>query len=488
MQCKLRKYPHLLFPSSGCFQNREDVIIIRKKKMVDLYIKNARVVTESETFSGGVVIDGEKIEQVLKEDAVIEATQVIDLGGKVLLPGLVDDHVHFNEPGREDWEGYRTGSMASAAGGITTVLEMPLNATPPTINRELLDRKRQVVQSESVVDYGNWGGLVDNNLADLPGLHEGGVIGFKAFMSNSGVDFERVDDDVLYAGLKLSGELGNLVGTHAENEYVTSYLGNLLRDSGRNDRAAWYESRPPASELEAIQRACYWAGVANGNLHIVHITIPDGIRAVADAKDRGIKVTSETCPHYLVFDHEDYEEIGPAAKCAPPIRSRQTVEEMWNLVLEGKVETIASDHSPCLWEDKVPGMHNIWKAWGGISGVQTMLPAILTEGVHKRGMRLQDVARMMAANPARIFGLYPQKGALEPGSDADFAVIDLEAEWTLSSEDLWYKNKHSAYIGHTFTGRVEQTFLRGKPIYQNGKIVVQPGYGKALSRLYPYSY
>ena len=456
--------------------------------MADLYLKNAQVVTENKVFPGGVVIDGEQISMVIEGDIEFEAIQVVDLGGKVLLPGLVDDHVHFNEPGREHWEGYRSGSMAAAAGGITTILEMPLNATPPTINRELLDRKRHVVKSESIVDYGNWGGLVDNNLADLSGLHEGGVIGFKAFMSNSGVDFERVDDDVLYAGLKLAGELGNLVGTHAENEYVTNYLGKMMRDEGRRDRAAWYESRPPESELEAIQRACYWAGVANGNLHIVHITIPEGICAVADAKNRDINVTSETCPHYLVFDHDDFEEIGPAAKCAPPIRSRQAVEEMWSLVLEGKVDTIASDHSPCLWEDKAPGMHDIWKAWGGISGVQTMLPAILTEGVHKRGLRLQDVARMMAANPARIFGLYPKKGALVPGSDADITIVDLDAEWTLSAEDLLYKNKHSAYIGYSFKGKVEQTFVRGKPVFQDGVILAQPGYGKALKRQYKYSY
>jgi len=282
--------------------------------------------------------------------------------------------------------------------------------------------------------------------------------------------------------------LGNLVGTHAENEYVTSYLGKVLQRAGRNDRAAWYESRPPDSELEAIQRACYWAGVTNGNLHIVHITIPDGIRALNDAKKQGIKVTSETCPHYLVFDHDDYEEIGPAAKCAPPIRSRQIVEEMWELVLEGKIDTIASDHSPCLWADKVPGMNDIWKAWGGISGVQTMLPAILIEGVHNRGMPLRDIARMMAANPARIFGLYPQKGALKPGSDADLTVVDLESEWTLSSEDLFYKNKHSAYIGRSFKGRVTQTFVRGKSVFQDGAIQVEPGYGKALMRQHKYAY
>jgi allantoinase len=456
--------------------------------MADLYLKNAQLATEEGVFEGGVLIVGEKILQIVKGDVSIDAAQVVDLGGKTLLPGVVDDHVHFNEPGREHWEGYQTGSMAAAAGGVTTILEMPLNATPPTINRDLLNKKRQVVGDKAVVDYGNWGGLVDDNLEDLPGLHDGGVIGFKAFMSNSGVDFERVDDDVLYAGLKCTGELGNLIGVHAENEYVTRYLGQQLRAAGRTDRSAWYESRPHESELEAIQRAIYWAGYANGNLHIVHITIPDGIRAVDDAKSKGINVTSETCPHYLFFDHADYERIGPAAKCAPPIRSRDTVEAMWDCVLAGQVDTIASDHSPCLWDDKAPGMQDIWKAWGGISGVQTMLPALLTEGVHKRGLPLPDLVRMISANPARIFGLYPQKGALQPGSDADMTVIDLDAEWRLSAEDLLYKNKHSAYIGYRFKGKVEQTFVRGQPVFQHGKVMAQPGSGRALSRQYAYSY
>ena len=450
--------------------------------MADLYLKNATVATEKGVFHGGVVVDGAKITQVVEGAPEVDAFQTVDLGGKLLMPGVVDDHVHFNEPGRTHWEGYRTGSMAAAAGGATTVMEMPLNATPPTINRDQLAKKRQVVADQAVVDYANWGGLVDNNLEDLAGLHEDGVIGFKAFMSNSGVDFERVDDDLLYAGLRFAGEAGNLIGVHAENEYVTSFLGQEMRAAGRIDRASWYEFRPPESELEAIQRACYWAGFAKGNLHIVHITIAEGMRAVAEAKQRGVKVTSETCPHYLVFDHADYDRLGPAAKCAPPIRSREDVEELWDCVLGGLVDTIASDHSPCVWDDKAKGMDNIWKAWGGVSGIQTMLPALLTEGVHKRGLPLPALVRMISANPARIFGLYPQKGALEPGSDADLVIVDLDAKWTLTVDDLFYKNPHSAFIGYKFQGKVEQTILRGIPVYQFGKIVVEPGYGKALRR------
>ncbi len=457
--------------------------------MADLYLKNAKIATETETFRGGVVVEGEKIVQVVEGLPKIEAEQTVDCGGNVLLPGLVDDHVHFNEPGRESWEGYRTGSMSAAASGVTTFLEMPLNSFPATLNQNRLEEKRQAVKSEAVVDYGNWGGLVDNNLEDLAGMHKAGVIGFKAFMSNSGIDdFERVDDDVLFAGLLSMSKLGNVVGVHAENEYLTDYLGQKIRDAERTDRAGWYESRPPSAELEAIRRACYWAGVTEGNLHIVHITIADGMRAVAEAKSKGVHVSSETCPHYLFFDQDDFKRIGPAAKCAPPIRSRKDVDELWECVLSGLVDTIASDHSPSLWADKAPGLENIWKAWGGISGVQTMLPAILTEGVHKRNLPLPDLVRMMSSNPARIFGLYPQKGSLKPGADADLVIVDLNAEWTLSAEDLLYKNKHSAYVGYTFKGKVLQTFLRGKSVYKDGKIVAKPGYGKALKRQYPYAY
>lgn len=454
----------------------------------DLYIKNARVVTEEDVFQGGITVQNGKILDLIHGNPEVAATEVIDVQGKVLLPGVVDGHAHFNEPGREHWEGYCTGTRAAAAGGVTTVLEMPLNSTPPTINRDLLAYKRQVVADQAVVDYGNWGGFVDNNLADLEAMNEDGVIGYKAFASASGVDFERVNDDLLYAGLAKMTQLGNLIGLHAENEWVCGYLGKQLREAGRTDRASWSESRPPFAELETIQRAAYWAKVTGGNLHIVHVSIPEGIQCIANAKKEGVRITAETCPHYLFFDHADFEHIGPAAKCAPPIRSRETVEKLWECVLNGLVDTIGSDHSPCTWEEKEKGIEDIWKAWGGISGIQLMLPVMLSEGVNRRGLPLPLLARILSSNPARLFGLFPQKGAIRIGADADLVMVDLDKEWTLSADQLFYKNKFSAYVGSTFKGQVERTWVRGKTVYEHGKIMAEAGYGKLLCRAYPYNY
>jgi allantoinase len=296
------------------------------------------------------------------------------------------------------------------------------------------------------------------------------------------VVFERIDDDILYGGLEYTAKSGAVIGLHAENEYLTTYLGKQMQAAGRIDRAAWCESRPPANEVEAIQRAVYWAGVTGGNLHIVHISVADGIDAIQSAKQRGVHVTAETCPHYLVLTQTDFERIGPSAKCAPPLRTAPEVERLWERVLAGQVDTIASDHSPTTWEEKAKGLENIWKGWGGITGIQTMLPAMLSEGINRRGLSLPAMVRMMSANPARIFGLYPQKGSLQPGADADLVVVDLDSQWTLRVEDMFSKNQHSAYVGHSFKGKVLETYVRGQVVYRDGQIVAQPGSGRLVLR------
>jgi allantoinase len=282
----------------------------------NLYLKNAKVVTEQEVFFGGIVVAGEKIAEVVKGSPEIAADQTIDVKGNLILPGIIDGHVHLNEPGREAWEGYATGTQAAAAGGITTLLDMPLNSTPPTINRAELKKKREVAAAKAYIDYAQWGGFVDNNLAELDDLNADGVIGFKAFASNSGVDFERLDDDMLYAGLKKMAELGNLIGLHAENEYVTRLLGEQMPRSGRTDRASWYESRPPFTELETVLRPATGPKSPAGTCILSMYPSRRAPRNCPRERRRR-SCHFRDLPALLFFDEKDFEAIGPAAKCAP---------------------------------------------------------------------------------------------------------------------------------------------------------------------------
>ena len=449
---------------------------------IDLYLRNGQIITEEGSFWGGLTVQAGKIAHLVSGNPDLLAREIIDVRGKAVLPGLIDPHVHFSEPRPDAYEGFLTGTSAAAAGGITAVIEMPLNASPPTIDGENLRRKQAIVQQTAVIDVGLWGGLVENNLADLPDLAEGGVLALKAFMSDSASDFARADDDIIYAGLQFAAKRNLPVGVHCENEYITRHLKQLLQAQGRRDLAAWLESRPPFQELEAIDRALHLARATRGKLHVVHVSQGDGIRKIIKARQEGAQVTNETCPQYLLLDEKDYLRIGATAKCAPVIRPREMVEDLWDCVLAGQVDVIASDHSPCLPSQKAGAAHDVWQIWGGISGVQTMLPGLLTEGVHKRGLSLSALVRMMSANPARIFGLYPRKGSLFPGADADFTVVDLDKEWTLETDQLLYQNKHSAFIGYQYRGTVTQTFVRGNCVYRDEQIIAQPGYGQLLLR------
>ena len=446
----------------------------------DLYVRNATVVTEAGRFHGGVVASGGHISQLVIGTPDIPAERTVEAGGRIVLPGIIDAHTHFSEPGR-DFEGYRTGSMAAAAGGVTTILDMPLNDLPPTTSRERLDRKREMIGGESIIDYGLWGGLIDNNLDDLEGLHAGGVIAFKAFMRTV-ADFPRVDDGLLYDGLLRIAKLDNVVGVHAENEYVTAHLRDRLQSQGRIDRRAWNESRPPEQEIEAIQRAIFWAETAGARLHVCHISVAEAVALVRAAAQRGARITGETCAHYLFFNMEDYLRVGPRLRAAPPLRSHAEAERLWQCVLQGQVDIISSDHSPFPPDRYEKGMENVWEGGGGVMGLQSMLPAVITEGVHKRGMSWELLARLMSSNPARVFGIYPRKGALMPGSDADLTIIDPEPEWTLREEDLLYRHRQSPYVGRKFKGIVSETIVRGQTVYRNGEILAKPGHGKVVQR------
>lgn len=447
----------------------------------DLFLTNGKIVTDYAIFSGGVSVKDGKIQRVIEGDEKVPADQTIDLKGKHLMPGLVDSHVHFNEPGHEEWEGATAGSFSAAAGGITTSLEMPFNALPVTKNAALLHAKREAVKDKLVIDYGQWGLLEDENFDELEEMHEQGVVGFKAFMCDPEA-FGWVDSFILHQAMERVTPWNNLVGVHAEDDSLTNGFTDKLRKAGRKDPRAWAESRPPVAELEAIKRSILVAADTGARLHIVHVTIDQGFEAIQQARARGVKVTGETCPHYLALDEDDLVSLGAVAKCGPPLRQRKIVESVWKNVLDGQVDLISSDHCPCTPDMKEIGKEDIWEAWGGITGNQTMLSILLTEGVHLRGLPLISLVRMTSTNPARIFGLYPAKGNLAPGADADLVIVDLGREWTLSADMLFSKHRLSPFIGNEFKGAIEKTFVRGKLVYSNGSIVCEPGHGKIVRR------
>jgi len=411
---------------------------------------------------------------------VREGAEVVDARGLVILPGVVDAHVHFNEPGRADWEGWDAGTRGAAAGGVTTVLEMPLNAHPPTISAADFDAKLAVAARKALVDFGLWGGLVNDNLAELAGLAARGVVGFKAFMSESGVDdFRRLPDGVLAAGLKAAARLGVVVGVHAESHEMVERLSGEMRARRETDRLAWCRARPPAAELEAIRRlvSCVRGAGPGARAHVVHVSGADGLAEVQAAREWGLSVTAETCPHYLDFDEQDFARVGPALKCAPPIRDAASRERLWTALLAGEVDLVASDHSPCPAADKKKGEHDVWQAWGGVAGIQATLPVLLTDGVHARGLSLERVADLTATAPARLFGLYPRKGTIAVGADADFALVDPLRTWTFAPEHLQTRSGISPYLGRTFKGAAVRTIVRGRTVFADGEVVGTPGWG-----------
>lgn len=433
--------------------------------LFDLLLRGGELVTPGGTLradlavADGVVVD---LAVELPGSAALE----LDVRGMHVFPGVVDAHVHFNEPGRAEWEGFASGTRALAAGGTTSFVEMPLNASPPTLDGPSFDLKHLAAQRSSLVDFAFWGGIVPGNLERMPELAERGVVGFKAFMSDSGIaDFAAADDLTLYEGMACAARLGLPVAVHAENDSITRRLAQRAAHEGRSDARDWLATRPPIAELEAIERAIVLAHDTGCSLHIVHVSSGAGVAAVAAARRRGVDVSCETCPHYLVFTADDVERLGSFAKCAPPLRDAGEREALWQAIAGGTLPMVASDHSPSPPELK---QGSFAAAWGGISGCQTLLSSLLTEGWAARTLPLTTVADIAAGFPARRFGL-DGKGALLPGSDADLVVVDLAWSGELRAEDLHYRHRHSPFVGRQLRGNVLQTFVRGTSVWDRGR-------------------
>ena len=435
--------------------------------MFDLVVRGGTLVSPEGLVDADLAVEDGLIAAIGRE---LEGRDVIDASALAVFAGLIDIHVHFNEPGREHWEGAATGSRALAAGGGTLFFDMPLNSTPCTLNAAEFDRKCKALSDASITDFGIWGGLVPGNVERMAELADRGVIGFKAFLCDSGLpEFPRADDLTLYQGLAEAQRLGLPVAVHAESQELTYGLAQRALTNDRRAIRDYLHSRPVIAELEAIQRATLLAEETGAKLHLVHVSSGRGAALAAEARARGVDVSIETCPHYLFFTEEDLERLGTIAKCAPPLRDTGQRSALWEEVRQGHVDIVASDHSPAPADMKEG---DFFSAWGGIAGVQSTLAVMLDSGYHQRSLPLERISSLVAAEPARRFRI-PRKGRLAEGNDADFVLVNLPAQFTLASEDLMQRHRTSPYVGSCFRGEIRRTVRRGETIYLHGKITAQ---------------
>jgi len=424
----------------------------------DLIIRGRRVVLPETIAPRSVHIREERIVFVGDYDDVADGCEVVEAGDSVVMPGLVDTHVHINAPGRTEWEGFRSATLAAAAGGVTTVVDMPLNSVPPTTTLAGLFTKLDAARDECFVDVGFWGGVVPGNTAELAPMFAAGVVGFKCFLVPSGVDeFEHVTEADLREAMPELTRLGALLIVHAE------LPGPITENFGGTDYRAFLESRPRAAENEAVELMIRLSREFDTRVHIVHLSSADAIPLLREAQAAGVKITAETCPHYLHFAAEEVPAGATEFKCCPPIRERDNREELWDGLKDGTIGLIVSDHSPCPGEMKLRESGDFMKAWGGIASLQLRLPIVWTEA-RRRGFSLLDLTRWLCTNPARQVSLEPQKGSISVGHDADLVIWNPDTQFTVDASALHHRHKITPYAGEVLSGAVQQTFLRGKKI------------------------
>ncbi|GAB3319838.1 allantoinase AllB [Geodermatophilus aquaeductus] len=421
---------------------------------MSLVVRARRVVLPDGERAAGVHTDGGVVTAVTAFDDV-PAGAVTLADDEVLLPGLVDSHVHVNEPGRTEWEGFATATRAAAAGGVTTIVDMPLNSVPATTTVEALRVKREVAAGQVAVDVAFWGGAVPGNAGELRALHEAGVVGFKCFLLDSGVpEFPPLDDAGLRAALAELASFDGLLIAHAEDEAVIA----AAPEPAGASYAAFLASRPPAAEETAIGRLVAATRDTGARSHVVHLADGDALPLLRAARAEGVRITVETCPHYLTFAAEDVPDGDTAYKCCPPIRESAHREALWGALTAGDVDLVVSDHSPCTPELKRLDVGDFGLAWGGIAGLQVALPAVWT-GARARGMPLARVVGWMSAAPARLAGL-PGKGAIAVGKDADLVAFAPDEPFTVGR--LEHRNPVTPYAGRELTGVVRRTWLGGR--------------------------
>ncbi len=438
--------------------------------MAQLIIQNGTVVTANGSFKAEIAVKDGKISAIGEKGSLPEAAERLDATGLHVLPGVIDDHVHFRDPGMTYKEDFETGSKAAAAGGVTTVFDMP-NTAPPLTDVKNLNEKVALATGRSYVDFAFYAAVTDSNLDQIKPLAEAGIGGFKVFMGETTGYIRCPNDGLIYEAFQRIRETGRRVGAHAENDAILQHIKFQLIAQGRKDPIAHLESRPSFAEAEAISRAILLSEAAGNPFHVFHLSTREGLDLVRQARAKGLPVTAEVLVSHLLLDDSYYERLGNLIRLNPPIRTREHQKALWDGIRQGWIDNIATDHAPHSYEEKTA--QNVWNASCGFIGVETALSLMLTE-VNKGRLDLEQYVRLASENPARIWGLYPKKGAVQVGSDADFVLVDLKKTGVIESAKLHNKNRLTPFDGWKIQGVPRYTVLRGRVIMADGEIVGAP--------------
>lgn len=454
--------------------------------MPDLLIHDGTVVTESGTTKASVLVEKGKVISISRSQGTLRANEEIDATGLYVLPGLIDTHVHFRDPGMTQKEDFLTGTRSAAKGGVTTVFDMP-TTQPVVCSKQHFVEKINLIKTKAMVDFALYGGAGIDNLSELRGMVEAGAIAFKTYMVAPPAQRTQeyagtfvTDASSLYRVMERVKSTGKILCVHAEDNNTIQYLTHKLQEEGRRDASAHADSRPTFTEALAVSEALVIAKALGARLHVLHTSTQEAVDLIRFWKGNTAGITAETCPHYLLLTKKALRKHGPNAKFNPPPRDKLDNEALWKGIADGTIDMIVSDHAPHSKQEKDEGREDIWKAPPGTLGVETRLPLLLTEVTRNR-LALEDVVRLCSTKPAKVFGIYPKKGEIAEGCDADFALVDLQREWTLKSDDLESKAKDTfLFDGWRVRGKCIATYLRGKLIMKDGNVLGKPGNGRFI--------
>jgi allantoinase len=440
-------------------------------------IENGRIITGHKLIQTNILIEDGKF-KALGGRKFPQADNLIDAKGRIILPGLVDGHAHLYDPAFTRREDFTSGTTAAAAGGITTVVEMILST--PVDSAERVQIKIAKGRRSSIIDFSLHAGMMNRiNLGNIREISKIGVRSFKTFTCKP----YYVDDHTLMSLLRETAMNNSILNVHAEDEEIADHNLESLTKSGRKDPSAHSEWKPNIAEEKAVRKVVDIAAGIKGRVHISHMSTAEGVNIVRNAKKRRVKVTTETCPHYLTFTRKDMKKQGPYLKMNPSLKGTMDVQALWKALRDGTVDIVTSEHAPGERWEKEMGWSDIWKAWGGVSSIETMLPVLLSEGVNKSRLSLNGLQRICCENPARIFGLYPRKGAIRPGADADLVIVNLKMKEKVRAEHLHYRVGWTPYEGRVLKGWPVLTMLKGEILFQEGKVLGKPGNAQFLPML-----